>query len=185
MHARLRLSALCAAAFVIALAGCGDKKSPDAAASQSAAAGTSAAASAPGAKPQPGHWQVKLQVTDFDIPGMPDNLKQAVGKQMKQAGDIATCLTAEEAARNDGKFFGPRNKNCTYQDFSMANGHVAAKMTCDQNGAKQTVEMHGSYGAQAYDLSLKSNGDVSGQKMTMAMHVTGARTGPCTGKERN
>lgn len=183
MHVRLRLSALCAAGAVIALAGCGDKKSPDAATSQSAAGETSASAS--GAKPQPGHWQVKLKVTDFDIPGMPDNLKQAVGKQMNQAGDIATCLTAEEAARNDGKFFGPRNKNCTYQDFSMANGQVAAKMTCDQNGAKQTVEMHGSYGAQAYDLSLKSNGDMNGQKMTMAMHVTGARTGPCTGKEAN
>jgi predicted small lipoprotein YifL len=182
MRTSLRLSALCAVAAVFALAGCGDKK-PDAAATGDSAASASAQAAASGPKPRPGHWDVKLVMTDFDIPGMPENLKQAVGRQMNQAGDIATCLTAEEAARNDGKFFGPHNDSCKYQSFAMADGKVDAKMTCDQRGAKQTIDLNGSYGADAYDLTLNSRGEMNGQPMKMAMHVTGARTGECTGKE--
>ena len=182
MHRSFRTIAIGALA-VSALAGCGGTKTPDAAASSEGAAANGKAAMA--AKPRAGHWDVKLKMTDFQVPGMPDSIRQSVAKQMDQVGAVGTCLTPEEAARNDGKFFGPRNRNCTYQDFSMANGQVAAKMTCTDRGMKQTVTMKGSYGADAYDLTLASKGDINGQPMTMAMHVTGHRTGDCTGAEKN
>jgi hypothetical protein len=167
---------LCAIAAVT-LAGCGDKK-PDAAASQEAAT--------PGAmvKPRPGHWEVKLEQARFDVPGMPDQFKKTLGKQITGAGAVATCLTPEEAARNDGKFFEPKNnKDCTTESFSMENGKIDARMVCERAGSKQTVQMRGTYGAQAYDLMLNSRGDMNGQPMKMSMHVTGKRTGECTGKE--
>jgi hypothetical protein len=43
--------------------------------------------------------------------------------------------------------------------------------------------MHGTYGSEAYDLTLNSQGDMNGQPMKMSMRVTGKRTGGCTGKE--
>lgn len=179
MHAALRPIELCAIAAVT-LAGCGDKK-PDASASEGAAT-TSAAVAA--VKPRAGHWDVKLEMTDFDVPGMPDELKKTIGKQIAQAGAMATCLTPEQAARNDGKFFEPKNnKDCTSESFSMDNGKIDAKMVCSRAGTKQTVQMRGTYGAEAYDLTLNSQGDMNGQPMKMSMHVAGKRTGECTGKE--
>ena len=179
MHAKLRPFALCAIA-AIALAGCGDKK-PDATASEGAATSSAALATV---KPRPGHWDVQLQLTDVDIPGMPEELKKTIGKQMAQAGATGTCLTPEEAARNDGKFFEPKNnKDCQSESFAMADGKIDAKMVCERAGTKQTVQMRGTYGADAYDLTLNSQGDMNGQPMKMSMHVAGKRTGECTGKE--
>lgn len=177
MHVTLRPLALCAIA-ALTLAGCGDKKS-DATTSEA-----SATASVGAVKPRPGHWDVKLELTDFTVPGMPDEFKKTIGKQISQAGAMATCLTPEQAARNDGKFFEPKNnKDCTSESFAMANGRIDAKMVCARAGTKQTVQMRGTYGAEAYDLTLNSQGDMNGQPMTMAMHVAGKRTGECTGKE--
>lgn len=180
MHFALRPFALCAVAAVT-LAGCGDKK-PDATASEGAA---TASATAESVKPRPGHWDVKLEMTDFDVPGMPAEIKQTIGKQIAQAGAMATCLTPEQAARNDGKFFEPKNnKDCTSESFAMENGKLDAKMVCSRAGTKQTVAMKGTYGADAYDLTLNSQGEANGQPMKMTMHVTGKRTGECNGKER-
>lgn len=179
MHTVFRSLALCTAA-AIALAGCGDK-TPEPAASGRAAAPSETAAAV---KPRAGHWDVKLEMTDIDVPGMPDEIKKTIGKQFSQAGAMATCLTPEQAARNDGKFFEPKNnKDCKSESFSMEGGRLDAKLICARANTKQTVEMRGTYGAEAYDLTLNSQGDANGQPMKMTMHVTGKRTGECTGKE--
>jgi hypothetical protein len=176
------LPALCAA--LIALAGCGDKTKPEGSGSEAAAQGDAPALAA-GEKPRAGQWQVKLALTDFAVPGMPDNLKDSIGKQMQQAGDVTTCLTQAEVDRNDGKFLGPRDQDCDYQTFTMADGRIAAKMTCTKNAIKQSVDMRGTYGPEAYDLTLDSQSDMNGTPMKMSMRVTGQRTGECTGKEKN
>jgi len=176
MHIRLHTLALCTVA--VALTGCGDKKSPEATASQAEASTTIAT-------PKPGHWDVNLRMIDFDVPGMPQQMKDSIGQQISKAGAVATCLTPEEAARNDGKFFQPsNNKNCKSESFTMEDGKLAAKLTCTNGPTKQTVDMQGTYGAEAYDLTLESKGEASGQPMKMSMRVTGKRTGECTGKER-
>lgn len=178
------LPALCAAAL-IALVGCGGTKTPEGASSEAAPKEAPVAPVAAGEKPRPGQWQVKLMLTDFDVPGMPANLKDTMSKQMQQASDVTTCLTQAEVDRNDGKFLGPRDQDCDYHTFTMADGRVAAKMTCTKSAVKQTVEMTGTYGAEAYDLTLNSQSDMNGTPMKMAMHVTGKRNGECTGKEKN
>ena len=177
-----RRLALCAAiGSAIAVAGCGDKTAPAAGASEGAAQADAVAAS--GVKPRAGRWETKLDMTSFEVPGMPANVKDTVAKQMREAGVVISCLTPEQAARNDGQFFGPRQGNCDYANVSIAGGKVAGKMTCTQNGMKQTVDMRGTYGAEAYDMAMDMQGDMGGQKMTMVMHVTGKRTGECTGDE--
>jgi hypothetical protein len=177
MHTVIRSLALCSA-LAVSLAGCGDKK-PDAAGHEQAGGDTATLV-----RPRPGHWDVKLQMTDFDVPGMPDEIKKTIGKQFSQAGAMATCLTPEQAARNDGKFFEPKNnKDCKSESFSMANGQIAAKLICARGPTKQTVDMRGTYGAEAYDLTLNSQGEMNGQPMKMTMQVSGKRTGECTGKE--
>lgn len=182
MHVTFRSLALCAAAAVT-LTGCGKKGEPDAAATSGTS--TASTAKAASATPRAGHWDVKVQMVDLDVPGMPKQLKDTVAQQISQAGAVATCLTPEEAARNDGKFFQPKNnKDCTADSFAMEGGKLNARMTCAKGGAKQAVEMHGTYSAEAYDLALDSKGEANGQPMKMSMRVTGRRTGECTGKER-
>ncbi len=180
MHMRFHAMALCVAATVV-LAGCGDKKSPDAAGSEAATSPVVGKS----ATPLAGHWDVNVRMIDFDVPGMPQQLKDSIGEQISRAGAVATCLTPEQAARNDGKFFQPtNNKNCKADQFTMDGGKLTAKLTCESGAAKQTVDMTGTYGADAYDLVLKSRGDANGKPMAMSMRVTGKRNGECTGKER-
>ena len=176
-YRRWALFAVAGAAF--AVAGCSDKKAPAPGTSEGAATDVAAT----DIKPRAGRWETKLALTSLEVPGMPANAKDAMTQQMSKASTVISCLTPEQAARNDSKFFGPRNGNCDYQNVSVANGKVQGKMTCTQNGMKQTVDMRGTYGADAYDMALDTKGDMGGQTITMAMRVTGTRTGECTGDE--
>src|SRR5690606_11987667 len=90
-------------------AGGGEAQQEAAAGGGDEAAGMSSAAVASQAErlvqPRPGEYRTTVELIDFDMPGMPEALKQQVrstmGASMSQSRDF--CLTPEEAASN-----GPR-----------------------------------------------------------------------------
>jgi hypothetical protein len=167
------------------LSACGDDSTPQVAVSQEAqAVDIAAQAGGSGVKPQPGRWQVQLKTMDFEMPGVPDDMRKLMRKQMAKGTDTAVCLTQEEADKAERRFFEPHDRECTYENFSMANGQIAGKMTCGEGDAKQAIEVRGSYSATSYDVSLTSQGDMNGQPMNMNMEMTGIRVGECTGDEQ-
>lgn len=178
----LRAVSLGAALFL--LAACGTNTPDTPVDKQAAAIAKAAEAGGTGIKLRPGRWQMQTQMMEFDMPGIPAGMQKSIRKQMSTAANLTTCLTQDEADRGDGKFFEPRDRDCKYRTFSMANGQIAAQMTCSDNGGTQSVDVSGSYTPESYDLRFATSGDVSGASMNMSMHTSGIRVGECTGGEQ-
>jgi hypothetical protein len=134
--------------------------------------------------PQPGRWEASFTLKKIDIPGLPPQAREAMGKQMSGIHAVATCLTPEQANKPDGGFFQPGAKDCKYDRFVMADGRIEATMTCGKPAAAQTMTLAGTYSDTEYDLEVTSKGDMQpGMPMTMELGVKARRTGACNGTE--
>jgi hypothetical protein len=135
----------------------------------------------------PGHWQGTVKIAHFDMPGAPPQMAAHMAQAIAKDRPIESCLTPEEAKRPKGAFFGGDDANCRYDHFTMAGGVIDAVMRCERaGGAKQVMTMKGKYAPDSYQMAMtmKSEGGADmGANMSMAMNVTAARTGACTGKE--
>ena len=134
--------------------------------------------------PRPGRWEASMKLGKMDIPGMPAEAKAAMNKQMNVTQTFASCLTPEQAAKPDGGFFQKGAENCKYDHFVMSGGRIDAAMTCKEQGSELKMTMAGTYTETAYDIQIKSNGEVQpGHPMSMEMGITARHAGECTGKE--
>lgn len=187
-----RSSTLLATALAagLALASCSSPEPASEGTAGEAAAGdgesdasVAAKVAAANVKPLPGRWEVQMQVKSFDIPGVPAAMKDMLRNEMTRQHMVATCLTPEEAAQPQGKFFKPGNDQCSYKSFEMEGGKIAATMTCSEQGMTQDMRMEGTYSEDAYDIAIETNGEMNGQPMTMAMDIVSKRVGECRGDE--
>lgn len=169
------------------LAGCNSQ--PDVTvtnASASEVADKVAAAGSDGIFLSPGQWQGNITITHFDMPGVPPQVAERMSQAMAQERAIKTCLTPEEVKQPKGTFFGGDDASCRYEHFTMAGGVIDAVMQCQHEQTRQVMTMKGSYTPNSYQMAMtmKSEGGADpGASMSMAMNVTGARTGACTGEE--
>ena len=137
-----------------------------------------------GIKPQPGRWESSVKIARMDIPGLPPQAKEAMGKQMGSTQTFATCLTPEQANKPDAGFFQAGAKDCKYDTFTMAGGKIDAAMICDRGGQKLKMTMAGTYSETSYDIQVKSEGEVQpGMPMLMEMGIASHRAGECNGTE--
>ncbi|HEX9965626.1 MAG TPA: DUF3617 domain-containing protein [Allosphingosinicella sp.] len=174
-------------AAALALAACGssggDKGGSGGNGSTAAAAGSggSGSESGSGVNLQPGEWEMKMDVVNVKVDGLPEGVADA----MKKEGGKATrdCMTEEEAKGPKPDMFTKDNPaNCKTEGFSWSGGRIQGKTTCTgQNGAGKTqMTMDGRYTAQSIDMTMKSETDMMGKAMTMEMRLTGRRVGECT-----
>ncbi|WP_156842632.1 DUF3617 domain-containing protein [Novosphingobium aquimarinum] len=183
-----RLAVSMAAALVLAACSSQDATKDDSADTAKSAKGESnaevaAKVAAANVTPQPGRWEVQMQIKAFDVPGMPDSMKGMMQKEMGKQRTVATCLTPEEAAKPKGEFFQPGNDDCTYKTFSMEGGRIEASMTCTEQGMKQDLQMQGTYSEDAYDIAIQTKGEMEGKPMSMEMGIVSKRVGECRGDE--
>jgi len=137
-------------------------------------------------RPRPGRWESTMKILKLDIPDMPPEAQQMMKQHMSAAQTSLNCLTPEEAAKPDAEFFQQNSSGCTYENFQMAGGKLDAKMTCEENGAKQMMEMSGTYSEESYNLNVSADGvGPNGQAMSMAMSIASRRVGECTGDEES
>lgn len=188
MKTRLILGA---AALALAACGSGGDKADENGGNGSAAEGSvngSAAAgsggsgaSAAGGNLQPGEWEMKMEVVNVKVEGLPEG----VADQMKsQGGGInRTCMTPEEARAPKGDIFTGENAgNCKSEDFKWEGGRIQGKTVCGgEGGTGQTaMTMDGRYTPQSIDMTIKSESQMMGKGMTMEMRMSGRRVGECT-----
>lgn len=137
----------------------------------------------------PGHWQGTVKIAHFDMPGAPPQMAAHMAQAIAKDRPIESCLTPEEAKRPKGAFFGGDDTNCRYDHFTMAGGVIDAVMLCQHpDGVKQTMTMKGKYSPDSYQMAMtmKSEGGAGpSANMSMAMNVMAARTGACTGTEKD
>jgi hypothetical protein len=179
---------LSAAVLALAACGSGDKAGESAGngSAPAASGGTSAPAasggsSASGVTLQPGEWEMKMEVVDVKVAGLPPGLAESMKSQA--GGTNKTCMTPEEAKGPKGDIFaGDKSGQCKSEGFRWAGGRIQGKTTCPgQGGTGQTVmTMDGTYTAQNIDMTMKSETELMGKPLTMEMRVTGRRVGECS-----
>jgi Protein of unknown function (DUF3617) len=193
-------SCLILSAAALALAGCGSSESGKgesggnsaaasasggvAAAGADSAGGSTAGAGGASGAPinlQPGEWEIKMEVVDVKVAGLPEGV--ADGMKSQAGGTNRTCMTPEDAKGPKPDMFGKNNpQNCKSEGFAWSGGRIQGKTSCDgENGQGKTVmTLDGRYTPQSMDMTMKTQADMMGKGMTMEMRVTGRRVGECT-----
>ncbi len=135
----------------------------------------------------PGHWDSTMTINDMSIPGMPPQFAAQMKSHMGKAKTFSSCLTPEEARKPKEDFFAKGNGDCRYEKFSMGAGKIDAVMQCKMGGGARTMTMNGTYGPDAYRMTVASTGTGSKDNpvagMSMNMTLDAKRSGECTGKE--
>jgi hypothetical protein len=170
-------------AAALALAACGSSggdKASEGGNGSTAATGSSGGA-ASGVSRQPGEWEMKTEVVNVKVEGLPEGV--ADGMKAQAAGTNRTCMTPEEAKGPSADVFAKNNPaNCKSEGFSWSGGKIQGKTTCSGEGGtgKTVMTMDGRYTPQSIDMTMKSETDMMGKAMTMEMRVSGKRVGECT-----
>lgn len=177
----MRHAALAPLACLLLVA-CGSGNSVDARNESPGAVAEKVAAS--GMMPRPGRWQGDFRVEKVEIPGMPPQSAEQMNKSMGMDRTYFTCLTPEQAAKPDARFFQKAAEGCTYDRFTMAGGKIDAVMTCRPGAGPTRMTMNGTYDADNYNLKISGSGEVAqGMAMNISMAVTSRRVGECNGTE--
>lgn len=134
----------------------------------------------------PGQWETTVQLTEFDMPQMPEEARGMMQQQMGRARANTSCITPEEAANPEANTFGDNNDDCTYTDFTMSGGTILIAGSCQAQGmpGAMTMRMEGSYTPTSYDMTMNMNMDAGpAGPMSMAGQVTGRFVGPVCGAD--
>lgn len=148
-------------------------------------------AGADGTFVNPGKWQSKVTIEEFEVPGMPPEMAQRMKATMAkfQERGFETCLTKEEARRPKEDFFTGKNDRCRYDHFTMGDGKIDAQMRCGgEGGGTQVMAMIGTYAPDSYDMRMamtREGGPPASAGTTMKMRIKARRLGECTGNEIN
>ena len=127
-------------------------------------------------KLSPGLWETSVEMA---ISGLPANLA-AFTKGAKLT--TRSCITEEQASRPSGEIFAGKQRNgCTYSDYSVSDGRIHGKVTCnEQNGrGPMTMVMDGKYGGDSFDVTMSVDTSVAGQTVAAGSHTIGRRIGEC------
>jgi hypothetical protein len=167
----------------ILLAGCGDKAGES---GEGAVSNEEAAARAEGmVQPQPGQYRTSLELLEFDIPGMTDQMKaqmrSIVGGEFAKGNTY--CLTPEEAAANGPKRMAENmaEGNCSFSKFDVSAGTLSADMQCTgDDGLTSHVLMNGMMTQTSSDMTMTMNQDMEGVgQVRMKIRAKSERTGDC------
>jgi hypothetical protein len=167
----------------ILLAGCGDKAGENGEGAVSHEEAAAAAAGVPA--PQPGQYRTSVELLEFEIPGMTDQMKA----QMRSivGGELAkgntSCLTPEEAAANGPKRMAENmaEGNCTFNKFDVSGETISADMQCTgDDGLTSHVLMSGTMTQTSSDMTMTMDHAMEGVgQVRMKMHLKSERTGDC------
>lgn len=132
---------------------------------------------------QPGQWKTTTEIVSIDMPGMPKEVADQMGKSIAQASASEHCMTPEEA-KKPSEALARDNGECRFETFSMSGGKLDAKMRCQPAGQPGTMEMAmaGTYKPDRYeataDMKISQPG-AQGKEMTMKIKTVSERIGDC------
>ncbi len=139
---------------------------------------------------RPGQYQATMQITKFEMPGMPPEALAQMRDQMQSATAVQNsyCLSDEEAraGRQDMmKRLSNAQGDCNFQNFDVSGNDVSGRMVCSgmPGGGSMTMTMTGTMTADTSDMTMASeisNPSVPQANANMTFHITARRTGDCS-----
>ena len=167
---------------VLCLTACNKGSAPaGSSASDPAANPKSAADAAADIRFQPGLYQAKVDIKQFDMPGLPPQVVAAMKSRMLDK-PLTYCLTPEDAAKGAHVMKERMGKGqCQFTRFNAAGGKMDSEMTCNAGGqgemhavAHGTYTDSGSITSSRVDVAMGPTG-----KMHMEQVTTTTRIGDC------
>lgn len=131
---------------------------------------------------KPGKYEQTMRMTEFDMPGLPEEAKAMVKSRMGQTIKVTHCLTEEQAKKPDADFFGGmQDGDCEFKRFDRDGNRLSMEMSCKTGkGGTATMVMDGGFEPEGYALDMEQN--VSGGPMG-SMRIKGKvesrRIGDC------
>ena len=138
-------------------------------------------------KPQPGLYRTSYEVLEFNIPGVPDSMKQQMQAQLGNtsgtSGTSTSCLTRDQVDANGAEQMAKNmaRGNCTVARFDVTGGALSSEMTCTAaGGATSHVLMEGQMTSTSSTMTMTNEMDMAGMgKMQTKVRATSERIGDC------
>lgn len=132
-----------------------------------------------------GEWTMTTQMTDVEIPGMPDEMVEQMRAQMDDQTETSTrCITEEEAANPGANLFAPEDasEDCQFTDSTVEGGVINVQGSCEAPNGQGTATMsiEGSYTATTMQADLSVNVEGGPMAMNMSGTMSAERTGECS-----
>ena len=168
----------------LTLAACGDEaREPKTAEEVVAEAGELA-------QPEPGHYETRVKILQFSVPGLPqqqaDKLKSMMGNVGEETSSF--CLTPEEAKKGFEESVrkmsqGRQGLSCQFDEFDVDGGKLAAELTCSGGqGMTATMQLDGTATARSTSMHMVTTQKaamIPGGEMRIEMQMDSRRTGDC------
>lgn len=125
----------------------------------------------------PGEYETKIEVTKFEMAGMPEAMVTQMRDQMVQNMPVQkTCITEENIEQMREQMVrqaANAPEGCTVDNRSSGNT-VDATVSCT-SPVKATSTVSGTLA----DMTIKSETEAGGQKVNMELHSQMTRVGDC------
>jgi Protein of unknown function (DUF3617) len=166
---------LAVSAVVLMLSACGGAKDEE-----------KAAATSGPAKREAGNWKTDVKLVSLNVPGMNDQMKQGMTKMLEGMSGMETCLTPEQAAKEDVASemskSAAQGSNCTFSKQDVSGGKMDVAATCKTpQGQALNLVMAGTMEAKKVDVTITTKGAMptGTGEMEMVMQMTSTNTGAC------
>ena len=132
---------------------------------------------------QPGQWETTTQMTEVEIPGMPEAMAAQMREQMGNQRSTQThCITPEEAANPAGRMVNPGgdSQQCEFSESTFAGGVINVQGTCPSpTGGSIATSLEGTYTETTMEGRIGAEVQGGPQNMRMSGTLTSRRIGDC------
>jgi hypothetical protein len=137
-------------------------------------------------KREAGNWKTEIKLISLNVPGMNDQMKSGMSKVFEGMSGIETCLTPEQAAKEDLAKDMSKNAaqgaDCTFSKQDVGGGKIDVAGSCKTpQGQAMDIAMTGTLEAKKVDVTATVKGGLPGNagNMEMVMQMTNTHTGAC------
>ena len=132
-------------------------------------------------KPEPGKYELTMELLKVEAPGAPEQMAQMMGSMMNRTDEF--CLTPEMAEQGFAENFKEnQNEGCKVDAFTLEGGNMDMKMSCsDEEGmGDMQIAMQGEVSPTASDMTMEMDGNIPQLgRIQMAMSYKQRRIGDC------
>ncbi len=126
----------------------------------------------------PGVWKTEMKIVDFDLPGMPQKMRDEAIAQALPAR--TECLSKEAAAKEDPVAQMTKGaRTCTFTKMNLSSTIDVAGTCKSTDGKDMAMLMTGTFLPKKIEIDVDTSGPSPFGTYKSKMKITGTHTGPC------
>ena len=119
--------------------------------------------------PQPGQYDLDVEIVSFDMPGAPEGALDQMRSAMEGAYAEGFCLTPEQADKGFEEQLAQvaQDADCNFNNLSVDDGKVSAKAIWNLDGGTMDMAMNGTVSSTSSDITADTKLTAQGQTVSM------------------